>query len=64
MHRASLVSKLRHCAYAPTVTAFNHKVEQFQKSGGSVASEFLANAHPQHWANAFFSFIPHGAALR
>ncbi|XP_028122811.1 uncharacterized protein LOC114319946 [Camellia sinensis] len=54
MHRARLVSKLRHCAYASTVTAFNHRVEQFQKTGRSVASEFLANAHPQHWANAFF----------
>ncbi|XP_028084377.1 uncharacterized protein LOC114285536 [Camellia sinensis] len=30
------------------------RVEQFQKTGRSVASEFLANAHPQHWANAFF----------
>ena len=59
MHRAGLVSKLRHCAYAPTVTAFNHRVEQFQKSGRSVASEFLANAHPQHWANAFFRSVPH-----
>ncbi|XP_028065541.1 uncharacterized protein LOC114268558 [Camellia sinensis] len=54
MHRAGLVSKLRHCTHAPIVTAFNHRVEQFQKSGRSVASEFLANAHPQHWANVFF----------
>ncbi|KAL7164775.1 hypothetical protein ACSBR2_040640 [Camellia fascicularis] len=54
MHRAGLVSKLRHCVYAPTVTVFNQKVEQFHKSGRSVASKFLANAHPQHWANAFF----------
>ncbi|KAL7213209.1 hypothetical protein ACSBR2_015835 [Camellia fascicularis] len=48
MHQVGLVSKLRHCAYAPTVTAFNHKVEQFHKSGRVVASKFLANAHPQH----------------
>ncbi|KAL7264258.1 hypothetical protein ACSBR1_002251 [Camellia fascicularis] len=54
MHWTGYVSKLRHCAYAPTVTAFNHKVEQFHKSGRSVASEFLTNAHPQHWSNAFF----------
>ncbi|KAL7199229.1 hypothetical protein ACSBR2_021502 [Camellia fascicularis] len=47
-HQAGLVSKLRHCAYAPTVTAFNHKVEQFHKSGRTVASEFLTRAHPQH----------------
>ncbi|KAL7238047.1 hypothetical protein ACSBR2_004195 [Camellia fascicularis] len=36
-----LVSKLRHCAYAPTVAAFNEKVEQFHKCGGAVASNFL-----------------------
>ncbi|XP_028110758.1 uncharacterized protein LOC114309248 [Camellia sinensis] len=54
MHRAGLVSKLPHCAYVPTVIAFNDKLEQFHKSGRGVASEFLATTPPQHWANAFF----------
>ncbi|XP_028062631.1 uncharacterized protein LOC114265963 [Camellia sinensis] len=54
MHRARLVNKLRHYAYAPTVTALNDKLEQFHKSGRGVTSEFLATTPPQHWANAFF----------
>ncbi|KAL7238044.1 hypothetical protein ACSBR2_004192 [Camellia fascicularis] len=46
MHWPRLVSKLRHCAYAPTVVAFNEKVEQFHKCGGAVASQFLVTTHP------------------
>ncbi|KAL7163931.1 hypothetical protein ACSBR2_039943 [Camellia fascicularis] len=54
MHRASLVSKLRHCAYAPTVTAFNQKVQRFQESGWGVVTKFLETTHSEHWANSFF----------
>ncbi|XP_028075915.1 uncharacterized protein LOC114278109 [Camellia sinensis] len=54
MHRIGLVSKLRKCAYAPTITTFNQKADEFQQSGKAIATKFLADAHPQHWANAFF----------
>ncbi|KAL7263233.1 hypothetical protein ACSBR1_001414 [Camellia fascicularis] len=54
MHRAGLISKLRNCAYASTIDAFNQKVEQFHKSGRVVATQFLETVHAQHWANAFF----------
>ncbi|KAL7201711.1 hypothetical protein ACSBR1_033413 [Camellia fascicularis] len=30
MHRLGMVSKLRKCTYAPTVTTFNQKVDEFQ----------------------------------
>ncbi|XP_028104380.1 uncharacterized protein LOC114303445 [Camellia sinensis] len=54
MHRIGLVSKFCKCAYAPTITTFNQKADKFQKSGKTIATKFLADAHPQHWANAFF----------
>ncbi|KAL7189291.1 hypothetical protein ACSBR1_039020 [Camellia fascicularis] len=46
MHRAGLVSKLRHYACAPTVIAFNQKVERFHKSGRGVAAQFLSTTPP------------------
>ncbi|XP_028062973.1 uncharacterized protein LOC114266284 [Camellia sinensis] len=53
-YRIGLVSKFRKCPYAPTITTFNQKADEFQKSGKTIATKFLADAHPQHWANAFF----------
>ncbi|XP_028124405.1 uncharacterized protein LOC114321440 [Camellia sinensis] len=54
MHRIGLVNKFQKCAYAPTITTFNQKADEFQQSGKAIATKFLADAYPQHWANAFF----------
>ncbi|KAL7258271.1 hypothetical protein ACSBR1_004403 [Camellia fascicularis] len=54
MHWIGLVSKLRKCAYAPTITTFNQMTDEFQQSGKAIATKFLVDAHPQHWVNAFF----------
>ncbi|XP_028075710.1 uncharacterized protein LOC114277948 [Camellia sinensis] len=52
--KVGLMRKLRDCAYAPTVTSFNHKVEILKECSPVVVGNFLKDVHPQHWANAYF----------
>ncbi|CAL5440549.1 unnamed protein product [Camellia sinensis] len=52
--KVGLMRKLRDCAYAPTVTSFNHKVEILKECSPVVVGNFLKDLHPQHWANAYF----------
>ncbi|KAL7239474.1 hypothetical protein ACSBR2_005387 [Camellia fascicularis] len=52
-----LVSKLRECAYVPTVADFNEKVEAFIQSKRHIAVNFLQDLKPHHWANAHFRSI-------
>ncbi|XP_028056540.1 uncharacterized protein LOC114260592 [Camellia sinensis] len=53
-YRACLLSKFRSCAYAPTVVAFNEKLEEFMKASPKVAPAFLKDLPPQYWANVYF----------
>ncbi|XP_028075410.1 uncharacterized protein LOC114277679 [Camellia sinensis] len=46
--------KLRECAYAPTVTSFNQKIDVLKQRSPVVVGNFLKDLHPQHWANAYF----------
>ncbi|CAL5395991.1 unnamed protein product [Camellia sinensis] len=52
--KVGLMRKLRDCAYAPTVTSFNHKVEILKECSPVVVGNFLKDLHPQHWANVYF----------
>ncbi|XP_028091988.1 uncharacterized protein LOC114292280 [Camellia sinensis] len=54
LYRVGMVSKLRACAYAPTVTAFSEKIDAFIQSGRHIAINFLQDLEPHRWANAYF----------
>ncbi|KAL7171997.1 hypothetical protein ACSBR2_031649 [Camellia fascicularis] len=54
LYRIGMVSKLRACAYAPTVTDFNEKIDAFIQSGQHIAINFLKDLEPHRWANAYF----------
>ncbi|XP_028117453.1 uncharacterized protein LOC114315084 [Camellia sinensis] len=54
LYRIALVSKLRECAYAPTVAEFNEKIKAFIQSGRHIAVNFLQDLKPHHWENAYF----------
>ncbi|KAL7224741.1 hypothetical protein ACSBR1_026094 [Camellia fascicularis] len=52
--KIGLMRKLCECAYAPTVTSFNQKIEALKLYSPAVVGEFLKDLHPGHWANAYF----------
>ncbi|KAL7237822.1 hypothetical protein ACSBR2_004013 [Camellia fascicularis] len=53
-HKIGLMRKLRECAYAPTVTCFNRKLEVLKKANLAVIEDFMKDLHPKHWSNAYF----------
>ncbi|KAL7185338.1 hypothetical protein ACSBR2_027304 [Camellia fascicularis] len=55
-----LMRKLRECAYAPTVTSFNQKIEVLKSCSPAVVGDFLKDLHPEHWANAYFRGCRYG----
>ncbi|XP_028084578.1 uncharacterized protein LOC114285698 [Camellia sinensis] len=59
-HKIGLMRKLRECAYAPTVTCFNEKLEVLKKCNPAVIEDFLKDLHPKHWSNAYFSARRYG----
>ncbi|KAL7193848.1 hypothetical protein ACSBR2_025477 [Camellia fascicularis] len=52
--KIGLMRKLRECAYAPTVTSFNQKIEALKLYSPTVVGEFLKDLHLGHWDNAYF----------
>ncbi|KAL7190406.1 hypothetical protein ACSBR2_022642 [Camellia fascicularis] len=52
--KLGLMRKLRECAYAPTVTSFNQKIEVLKLCSPAFVEEFLKDLDPKHWANAHF----------
>ncbi|KAL7162250.1 hypothetical protein ACSBR2_042683 [Camellia fascicularis] len=53
-HKIGLMLKLRECAYAPTVTCFNEKLEVLKKANPAVIEDFMKDLNPKHWCNAYF----------
>ena len=53
--RERMVRLLRECAYAPTQSLFNEKIEALRRQGGSNVERFLSNLPYEHWTNAYFS---------
>ncbi|XP_028094630.1 uncharacterized protein LOC114294685 [Camellia sinensis] len=49
-----LLQKLRECAYALTVNAFNQKIDILLQCSPVVVGNFLKDLEPQHWSNAYF----------
>ncbi|XP_028073845.1 uncharacterized protein LOC114276252 [Camellia sinensis] len=56
-HKIGLMRKLRECAYAPTVTCFNEKLEVLKKANPAVIEDFMKDLHPKHWCNAHFRYF-------
>ncbi|XP_028123300.1 uncharacterized protein LOC114320342 [Camellia sinensis] len=52
--KLGLMRKLRECAYVPTVTSFNLKIEVLKLCSPVVVGEFLKDLDPKHWANTHF----------
>ncbi|KAL7240669.1 hypothetical protein ACSBR2_006339 [Camellia fascicularis] len=48
LYRIGLVSKLRECAYAPTVLDFNEQIQAFIQSGRHIAINFLQDLQLHH----------------
>ncbi|KAL7224730.1 hypothetical protein ACSBR1_026083 [Camellia fascicularis] len=55
--KIGLMRKLRECAYVPTVTSFNKKIEALKLYSSAVVGEFLKDLHPRDWANAYFKYL-------
>ncbi|XP_028066342.1 uncharacterized protein LOC114269247 [Camellia sinensis] len=53
-YRSVMLAKFRACACAPTVAAFNQRMEEFTKCGRKVVPAFLKDLPPHYWANAYF----------
>lgn len=56
-HKIGLMQKLRECAYAPTITSFNHKIEILKQWSPTVIGNFLKDLYPQHLANTYFRYV-------